>query len=250
MRCHDNRGAVRFDIKPGLDRIKAAGEDDACRLSTTQNIENITERRFVGLIRPRRKQCRHPDQVPHSVQAMQMLDKETGHALPCFAVVAMRIRPVGIEQIDVIDHLPRDVAVAIQTDNNRHIRSDNTPDRRQDLAFRVVNAVRQHRTVQVEHDGIDVCLLQPRRDRLDNRVEPLPHQCSARRRNACDQRHQLDVRLRLEHINHTADHHAAAAPLGQHGGIENKVEVVPLCRHDAERIGFMMNLADSDFHGA
>ena len=61
----------------------------------------------------------------------------------------------GRQDVGVRDPLGRQVAVRIELGGDHHVRPDDRPDPREEIAFAIVVALRDHGAVQAEHDAVD-----------------------------------------------------------------------------------------------
>src|ERR1700716_1994087 len=65
-------------------------------------------------------------------------------ANPCFRPVHVRIGQIRRHGIRVVDHFWRDVGMVVETDRDRHVLSDTSPDAPKELAFTVFEVFSYH----------------------------------------------------------------------------------------------------------
>jgi hypothetical protein len=69
--------------------------------------------------------------------------------------VDVRIGAIGDETVRVFQHRARDIRMQVEARDDRHARTDDSADTREDLAFAVVEMLGDHRAMQVEIDAVD-----------------------------------------------------------------------------------------------
>jgi hypothetical protein len=100
-----------------------------------------------------RQQWRLRPGKSRSGAAVDIIEQEARRVLARFVHVDVRKRLEADDDVGVVDHRLRDVAVQIERDGERHFGCDGAYAAQQ-LAFAVVEAPRDHRAVQIEKDRV------------------------------------------------------------------------------------------------
>jgi len=87
--------------------------------------------------------------------AAQRAQCQIDHMFAALLEIRMREFEESRHQVEAFDTQRRQVAVRIELGSDEHIGADHGADPREEIAFRVVIALRDHRAVQAEHHGVD-----------------------------------------------------------------------------------------------
>ena len=173
-------------------------------------------------------------------------DRQASGLRTRIAVVEMRVRLAGDEDVGGIEHRIRQVPMQIQPDSNRRFGCGGAQTAEQ-VTFAILAIRRHHRAVQVQNDRIhsfgstDQIVGEPRVDFGFDRT--------ARPRASCENRHQFDFVQRRQGFDDAAKR-SALPRAEQHVFTAQDGEVFQLRRQPIETVGFLKQLPDHHPHRA
>ena len=138
VRDDGHRGAHLLDIGVGESLPEAGSEDLRALPDGFDALHERRQRRFVGALLvdadPQRR--KHRGQVGRD-PALQPVHEQLRRFQAALALVYMRIRAVGDDRVDRVDHALREVGVRIAGCDDRHLRPHKRADRLQPVAVQV-----------------------------------------------------------------------------------------------------------------
>ena len=155
VRDDDHRRARVLDVGPGEPRRHRSREDARLGLQLMGPPDDRLERLQPGELpgHPELRKLGPAHRWPNL--AAQCAHDQVGGLAPALGQVGMREVVARDDDVGVRNHLRRDVAVQVERHKDRPVGSHDLPDGFEQVPLAVLDALRDHRAVQIEEPAVD-----------------------------------------------------------------------------------------------